>query len=297
MVTERGSQNQVKPIEIPREYVQCALCGQDNPEVLFEVSGRDLPGLYVDGMFQPVAGRERIVRCRECGLIYVNPRLVSTPNIKTYSLDEEDAYFRATRANRRVGNDRLLRQIERLLGNPSRLLDVGCGDGLLLAQARHRGWDPWGLEISGELVNRIRDEHNLAQIFHGPLAQASYPSAYFDAVLLINVIEHLHNPKETVAEMARITRPGGIVAVHTPNVKSLAARCYGAAWHHYEPLEHFYYFNTNTLSSLLEKSDLTVIDSFALPGTSKLKRWLLTAMHFLGLQLDNGLGLLARRTS
>jgi 2-polyprenyl-3-methyl-5-hydroxy-6-metoxy-1,4-benzoquinol methylase len=286
----------MEPIDIPREEVVCALCGEDDAVLLFEVSGRNLPGVYVGGVFRPVTGRERIVRCRRCGLVYVNPRRVPTTGIKTYLAEEEWAYFQATRADRQVGNADLLRRIEELLvGKPGRLLDVGCGDGLLVAQAQRRGWESWGLEVSDELVTRIRTEYGLTQLFLGTLAAAAYPSAHFDAVLLINVIEHLRNPVETVAEIARITRPGGVVAVHTPNLDSLAAWWHGPRWHHFEPLEHFYYFNTDTLSGLLEKSRLTVIGSFALHGASKVKRWMLTAMHRLGLRVDNGLGLLACR--
>jgi 2-polyprenyl-3-methyl-5-hydroxy-6-metoxy-1,4-benzoquinol methylase len=285
----------MKAIDIPRENVSCALCGKDDTALLFQVRGQHLQGVYQHGVFRPVVGCERIVRCQQCGLIYVNPRLAPTPGIMTYSVEEERTYFKATRDNRLVGNLGLLRQVEELLGGPGRLLDLGCGDGLLLAQAQRRGWEPWGLEVSAELVANVRAEHNLERIFHGALSQAAYQAAHFDAVTLINVIEHLRDPGETLAEIARIARPGGIVAVHTPNVDSLAARWHRAAWHHYEPFEHFYYFNASTLSRLLEKSGLVVVGSFALPGTSRAKRWLLTMILRLGLRLDNGLGLLARR--
>jgi 2-polyprenyl-3-methyl-5-hydroxy-6-metoxy-1,4-benzoquinol methylase len=295
MVAKRKLESQMKPVNIPREHVPCALCKDDDTVLLFEISGQSLPGVYVDGVFRPVAGRERIVRCRKCGLVYVNPRRAPAPGIQTYLPEQEWAYFQATRANRQVGNDGLLRRIEKLLGGPGRLLDVGCGDGLLLAQAQRRGWEPWGLEVSDELISRIHEECDLPHIFHGVLSAAEYPPDHFDAVLLIGVLEHLHTPAETMANVTRVTRPGGVVAVHTPNVDSLAARWRGPAWHHYEPLEHFYYFSADTLSTLLEISGLTLIGSFALHGTSKVKRWLLTAAHWLGLRMDNGLGLLARR--
>lgn len=287
--------NNLEPIDIRREKVPCALCGSDDIALRFEVTGHARSGVYLNGVFRQVAGRERIVRCQECGLVYVNPRLAPTPGITTYSVQEELAYFDATRTDRQIGNEDLLQRIVGFLSGPGRLLDVGCGDGLLLAQAQRRGWDAWGLEVSGELVARVRAEHGLTQLFHGTLDAAAYPSAHFDAVILINVIEHLRQPSETVQEIARVTRPGGVVAVHTPNVDSLAARYRGPAWHHYEPFEHFYYFNAYTLQRLLEKSGLRVSGSFALYSSATAKRWLLTVIHRLGLRLDNGLGLLARR--
>jgi 2-polyprenyl-3-methyl-5-hydroxy-6-metoxy-1,4-benzoquinol methylase len=284
----------VEPFEIPREEVSCALCGGIETMLLFEVKGRELPGVYLDGVFHTLAGRERIVKCCTCGLVYVNPRLTSVPGLKTYSMEQELAYFEATREDRRAGNESLLRQLESAIDCPGRVLDVGCGDGLLLTQARSRGWESWGLEVSEELVARIRVEHGFAQIFHGTLEAAAYPSAHFDAVVLINVIEHLRDPVKTVSEAVRVMRPGGILAVHTPNLGSLAARRFGPDWHHYEPLEHFYYFDVNTLTRLLQQNELRVVGRFSLHSASKFKHWLLTVSHWLGLQLDNGLGLLAR---
>jgi 2-polyprenyl-3-methyl-5-hydroxy-6-metoxy-1,4-benzoquinol methylase len=221
--------------------------------------------------------------------------LAPAQGLRTYSAEEEAVYFQATRADREADNTLLLQRIEMLLGGAGRLLDVGCGDGLLLDQAQGRGWEPWGLEVSETLVNQIRDRHRLMDVFCGTLSKAAYPSAFFDAVVVINVIEHLRDPAETMAKVSRIVQPGGVVAVHTPHVDSLEARWRGPAWHHYEPLEHFYYFGANTLVLLLEKSGLEVVGSFALPGASQIKRWLLLSMRRLGLQPDNGLGLLAQR--
>lgn len=292
---EQRSQEQLEPLEVARESVPCALCGIDDADLLYEVRGKLRSGVYLDGAFRPVVGPERIVRCRRCGLTYVNPRLAPAQGFRTYSGEEEAAYFQVTKADREADNTLLLQRIETLLGGAGRLLDVGCGDGLLLAQAQSRGWEPWGLEVSEALVTQIRDENGLMDIFYGTLSEAAYASTFFDAVVVVNVIEHLRDPAETMAEVSRIVRPGGIVAVHTPNVDSLEARWRGPAWHHCEPLEHFYYFGAKTLGLLLEKSGLEVIGSFALPGASRAKRWLMTPTRWLGLQLDNSLGLLARR--
>jgi len=295
MVIERESRGEPNCIEIPRQAVSCALCGSDDPVLLFEVSGHERQGIYVNGALQPVAEKERIVRCQRCGLVYVNPRLAQTPAIAAYSPEEEDVYFQRTRSERRANNVRLLQQIEEMLSGPGRVLDIGCGDGLLLDQARRRGWECWGLEVSGRLVDRMRADVGLRDIFHGTIHSAAYRSAHFDAVLLVNVIEHLRNPAEVLDEVARVTRRGGVVAVHTPNAASLGARLRGANWRHYEPYVHFYYFNADTLRRMLERSGLVVSGSFELGGPSKVRRWLLAASHHFGLRLDNALGLFARR--
>jgi len=262
---------------------------------LFEIQGRQLPGIYIDDVFHKVQGPEHIVRCRHCGLVYVNPRVILSPAMTTYTREQENAYFAATKADRTASNAVLLSHLAHLVEDPTRLLDIGFGDGLLLQQAQQRGWSLWGVEVSANLVNRLAPHLNEAQLYHGTLTKAGYPTGHFDIVTMINVLEHLRHPNRVLAEIARITRPENVVAVHVPNVHSLAARLKGATWHHYEPLEHFTYFNARTLRLFLAKHNFTVIRSFSLPGTSKLKKVLLAAMRPMHLYLDNGLGVLARR--
>lgn len=284
-----------KQLDIPHEYIHCALCGQDATNLLFKIRGRQLSGIYINDEFHEIRGEEHIVRCRHCGLVYVNPRVILSSSMAAYTQKQEEAYFAATEADRAAGNTTLLIRLAQLVRGPVQLLDVGFGDGLLLKQVQQYGWNPWGIEVSVNLIDHLTPQINRIQLFHGTLTEARYPADYFDVVTLINVLEHLKNPNQVLAEVVRVTRPGGIVAVHVPNVHSLSARLQGAKWHHYEPLEHFTYFNARTLKRFLEKHNLTVIGTFSLPGISRLKKTLLAITQHLHLHFDNGLGLLARR--
>lgn len=295
MDTVNQTTARTKRLDIPHEYVHCALCGRDATKLLFEIRGRQLSGIYINDEFHEIQGAEHIVRCHHCGLVYVNPRVILSSSMATYTQKQEEAYFSITQKDRVASNAELLTRLVHLAGKPAQLLDIGFGDGLLLKQAQQRGWTPWGLEVSANLINHLAHQIDQAQLFHGTLAEAHYPTGHFDVVTLINVLEHLRNPNEVFTEVVRVTRPGGIIAVHVPNVNSLSARFRGAKWHHYEPLEHFTYFNAHTLKLFLEKHDLAVIGTFSLPELSKLKRVLLAVMHHLHLNFDNGLGLLARR--
>jgi SAM-dependent methyltransferase len=84
------------------------------------------------------------------------------------------------------------------------------------------------------------------------LAEARFADAAFDAVTLWDVIEHLPDPRQSLLEVARILRPGGVCSVVTPDVGSLAARVLGARWEEMQKMpEHIYFFDRSSLATLL----------------------------------------------
>jgi len=283
-----------RPEPLAYERVSCPLCGESEAELRFRIPNRTRAGVYVNTAFHPVAEAHDIVRCRQCGLLFASPRLSRRDDMWTYSVQEEAAYFAATRNDRAAGNEALLDTLE-AMGIRGRLLDAGCGDGLLLAQAAARGWEAWGVERSRTLAGQQPRTAGHPVTLLGDIAHLPFASGAFDAVCLINVIEHVANPATVIAEAARVTRPKGVVAVHTPNAGGLAARIRGARWHHYDPIEHLFYFTRRTLQMALEQHGLTVTGTLELPGAAVTKRVLLALSQRLGLSLSNGLGLLARK--
>ena len=285
----------MEAFELRYEQIPCALCGGDDHRLLRRIYDPEHAAVYVHGMRQAVTTPGQIVRCTRCGLVFVNPRLVSRAGWSTYSDSDEDTYFAATRAVRAVANEGLLADLEQQLGQPGRLLDVGCGDGLLMAQAHASGWRASGVEIRARLAQRLRSQGMGEQIHHGSLEDASFADASFDVVTLINVLEHVRDPRGMLVECGRIVRPGGLVAVHVPNVGGLQARLRGSRWKHYEPLEHLFYFDRRTLGALFERCSLRVVAPFVLYGSSSVLNSLLTIGQAIGLSWGNSVGLLARR--
>ena len=253
------------------EDVPCPLCGAQSVEPRWRIPNRTHPGVYVNSVLYPIAEAHTIVRCRRCGLLFASPRLARGDGLWTYSEAEAAAYFAAPRADRRAGNDALLRTLA-AHGGRGRLLDAGCGDGLLLAQAAARGWQAWGIERSHTLAEGIAHGTDPQRVLVGDVAGLPFPSEAFDVVTLINVIEHVPDPVAVLAEAARVTRAQGLIAVHAPNAGGLGARLRGARWHQYDPVEHLVYFTRRTLRMALERHGLEVISTFELPGAATAKR-------------------------
>jgi SAM-dependent methyltransferase len=122
-----------------------------------------------------------------------------------------------------------------------RLLDVGCGSGDWLLTMRGWGWRVEGLDFDEKAVAMARQ--NGLDVRHGALEQEGFPDNTFDAITLSHVIEHVPDPALTLAECARILKPGGTLVVATPNNASLTHRYFGEAWRGLEPPRHLHIFS------------------------------------------------------
>lgn len=139
--------------------------------------------------------------------------------------------------------------------SPRRLLDVGAATGFFVKLAEARGWTAVGLEISPYAVARARATG--ADVRLGALGD-TLPADPFDALTLLDVIEHVSDPGRMLAESRRMLRPGGVIAINTPDTASWWARAFGARWHAYCPPEHLSYFNSENLSTLLAEHSFRV---------------------------------------
>lgn len=101
----------------------------------------------------------------------------------------------------------------------ARILDVGCGGGLLTFALAEQGWICTGLDRSDEVlqVGRARDPQQQIQWVQGRAEQLPFPDACFDVVCLMDVLEHVEDPQKSLAEARRVLAPGGILLFHTFN--------------------------------------------------------------------------------
>lgn len=212
-----------------------------------------------------------LVRCRACGLALTMPRPAGPEMAKYYPA----VYYAQTGGKRfpavveliqNLLYGRRVRRIERLTGGrKGRVLDVGCGPGFLLKRFQEHRWEVQGTELSEHSAAHARETLGLP-IHTGDLGSAHFPDAHFDAVVLWHVLEHVPCPQSTIAEVARILRPGGVFLAGVPNFGSWEARVAKDKWFHLDVPRHLNHFTVPVLARLLTNSGLTVrSDSFFAP--------------------------------
>jgi len=141
-----------------------------------------------------------------------------------------------------------------------RLLEIGCGYGFFLEEARKRGWHVEGVEVSGyasDMARRRGLAVHTGTVEESPLAAAA---DRFDAVLLWDVIEHLLFPDSMLADCARLLRHGGLLALRTPDARALTPSLWPlrASYRHFvypvNTAEHVFHFTPEQLRQLVTAS-------------------------------------------
>lgn len=278
-------------IALQRVWVPCPVCGCDDAVTVLTIRRAGAHRVYAGERSLEVEGAESLARCRCCGMAYINPQPQLPPHLCGYSRAQEQAYFDATRVERLQGARRLLTQLEQCLGRPGRLLDVGCGDGALLTVALERGWRAEGVEASAALLEQMQTGALAGRVRLGRAEALESCDRQYDAVVLLNVLEHVREPRVALGEAARVLLPGGIVAVHVPNYAW--GRLFGRRWHQLLPLEHLHYFTPATLALLLGQMGLQPVGRFALLAGERHKALLQRALGAVRIWPGSGLGLLA----
>ncbi|MCU0726292.1 MAG: class I SAM-dependent methyltransferase [Planctomycetes bacterium] len=137
-----------------------------------------------------------------------------------------------------------------------RLLDVGCGSGFFVAEARAAGFEAEGTEVSAAAVEFAWGRG--LPVHLGTLSRAGLPAGTFDVITLFEVVEHLPDPGGLVAEAAALLRPGGLLYLTTPNYGGLTRRLLGPAWSVIAP-EHVSLFTPRSLRILLRRAGLAPV--------------------------------------
>ena len=147
--------------------------------------------------------------------------------------------------------DRVLGHLERYV-SPGRLLDIGSGPGFLLAVATKRGWEATGMDVNEWAVRYGREVVGV-DVHHGALTPESFPGEQFDAITMMDLLEHVPEPSRLLEQAARLLRPGGALAVLTPDAGAPLSRLMGRRWPEVVPGEHTVLFARRGLTAALTR--------------------------------------------
>jgi 2-polyprenyl-3-methyl-5-hydroxy-6-metoxy-1,4-benzoquinol methylase len=233
------------------EETGCLLCGSNRWSVVLEAEDGDRLGTWF-----------RVVRCKQCGLCFTNPRPDSTCIGQFYPTNYKP--HRQARAVRRGLGDWLgrLRGVDpERFGPPwhgeRRLLDVGCGSGSFLQRMHQRGWSVLGVDVAQQAVDYVRDALRLPAL-QGSLPHPTIPPASFDVVTSWQCLEHVHQPLELLRGAYEALVPGGRLYLSVPNIASAPFRWFGPDWFALDVPRHLTHFTPHTLGQMLTAAGFEV---------------------------------------
>lgn len=206
------------------------------------------------------------LRCPTCqsGVMAALPTWASLREF--YARDYPQQYHHESVAEARAAMFTSLLHRLRSSGPSGRLLDVGCGGGHLLAVAAENGWSGIGTDLSHQACH-------VAHAFGLPAFQADsavlpFRDSSFEALSLINVLDHSPKPLETIREAYRVLRPSGRLVIRIPNASfhrpwvrflvSLGPLVRQRGWDGY-PILHLFAFTPTSLRQLVVRAGFRIL--------------------------------------
>ena len=290
--------------------IPCEVCGANQHQFLFEGWDR------VFG----IPGRFKIVQCKVCGLIFINPQ----PDLETLKAfypapyyDSNPSHYREYSWLRRKVLEayfgyRALPQalqpfllLKKILLLPfrvryrhaipfiegGRLLDIGCGNGTEIYKLEAMGWEAHGVEIDDQASERARSKG--MRVLTGDVFGAKFPDHFFHVVRMSFVLEHLSNPRETLQEIRRILVPRGRIYICIQNAGSLHYRLFGPRWFSLDVPRHLFSFTPKTIQRLLSSLGLELKAIWFESGT---RSFLASFQHIINDRYHRGPGYTASQS-
>ncbi|MDR1045512.1 MAG: class I SAM-dependent methyltransferase [Candidatus Adiutrix sp.] len=202
----------------------------------------------------------RHVKCAGCGLIYVS--LILREDVLDRYWREELAWTGVLNSGPQMELDRRkylygLELAEARLGG-RRLLDIGSGPGGFVKVAEERGWESSALEFNQESSRKLAEAG--FKVIVKNLELSDLPDQSFDLISLWEVLEHLPEPRATLAEARRLLAPGGLILILVPNARSLVTRLLHEKSNTFGGHSHLNHFHPASLRRLLESLGLAIVE-------------------------------------
>lgn len=260
----------------------CPYCGGARREVA-HAALRDIVFRVAPGVFS-------MMRCRDCGAGYLDPR----PSDDSLSRAYARYYTHTEGPDEPIHGDSAIGAIKRALSNgyrnrrygltlrpslaigdivirmmpgrrrridayyrflprePGEALDFGCGNGRFLGLARALGWRNVGADFDSAALSVARGHADEVRL--GGVETMDGDCDRYDAVTVAHVFEHVPAPRALAGALFRALKPGGMLFVETPNMQAAGRRLFGPCWRGLEALRHLNLPTWRAMSGLLAET-------------------------------------------
>lgn len=134
--------------------------------------------------------------------------------------------------------------------NAKKILDIGCGTGALIKELQQEGKEIFGVDMSKTALNFCSTQ-GVKNLFQAQAVQLPFAEKSFDAILMLDVLEHIEDEYKVMAEIKRVLKPNGIVIIFVP--------CFNFLWSNQDDISRHYRRYTMSKLNKLVKSNFSII--------------------------------------
>ena len=231
----------------------CPICGSESFDPF--ISGKDY---FLTG--EPF----EIVKCRNCGFRFTNPRPKATELGKYYESTESlshsnkqkglfAAVYQQVRKYTLVLKLSLIKQFQ----EKGEILDIGCATGQFLHFMRQHGWKTTGIEPDDKTRAKAISEYSL-QVFPEEKLN-TFQKTSFDVITMWHVLEHVSDLNARMEQLKSLLKPIGTLFIAIPNCEAQDAKFYGKYWAGYDLPRHLYHFTKEDIIRLAENHGFKIV--------------------------------------
>lgn len=246
------------PSEFSTENINCYSCGSNNYD-FFLTAEDDLTGK--DGIFQ-------YVKCKKCGLVYQNPRII-VDQIKSFYDSEYIAHRKKTNwglltplyewaMNKHDRDKYKLVSKYCNISSETEIIDIGCAVGTFLLHLNNET----GCKISGVdfIESSSFPNFNKIEFYKGLFYEQNIASERYDLVTMWHFLEHCYNPQETLNMAKKILKKGGKLIIEVPRLDSLTFKIFGNRWPGVQAPQHTILFSKDKFIEMVESNGFRIVD-------------------------------------
>lgn len=243
--------------DVKLEYPDC-LCGESEYITLIDGT-KDL--------LQNLEGEFKVVQCAKCHLIRTYPR--PTPQTIGYYYPEGYGPYQQNVSS--ASTEKSLPSFKKFLIQhffqvndkciPERyskgnLFEIGCASGVYLKTMHAKGWKVTGVEFSELLATKLQNEG--FEVYNGSFDHINLSDRSFDVITAWMVLEHMHDPSQTLQKLHSLLTDDGCFAFSVPDISSIDFKLFGRFGYALQVPTHLFHFNSKSLTHLLEQNGFTV---------------------------------------
>jgi len=125
----------------------------------------------------------------------------------------------------RIRRQRVVEMLEPILRSGMRVLDVGCGTGIMAPFVLSKKAHYQGVDLSANMIQEAKKRYSGNQTSEGSVTftvadveKMPFADAHYDVLMALGLLEYFENPQRVTNEIVRMVKPGGSIIVSVPNV-------------------------------------------------------------------------------